>query len=84
MKSHKEIISTKKIFKTNLIIENTIIYSLFEFTIFIYSFENKPTSLLVVLLKKALGGISPSSCDRQVTATVPLERARYSALIAFS
>ena len=44
------------------------------------SVENKPASLLVLPLGKALGGIPPSWCGRPAT----LERVRYSALIAFS
>ena len=44
--------------------------------------ENKPASLLVVPFGKALSGITPSWCGRQMAATP--KRARYSALIAFS
>ena len=45
------------------------------------SVKNKPASLLVVPLEKALSGIPPFWCGRQMLATV--KRARYSALIAF-
>ena len=44
--------------------------------------ENKPASLLVVLLIKALNGISPTWYGRQV-ASNSYKRARYSALFAF-
>ena len=44
--------------------------------------ENKPASLLVVPLGKALGTISPSQSGDKWPATP--KRARYSALIAFS
>ena len=45
--------------------------------------ENKPASLLVVLLIKALNGISPNCWYGRQVASNSYKRARYSALFAF-